>query len=405
MRRAAAAALLALSFATSASELDRELEAIASDPAKPLASLAVVAIRDGRVVYERNATALYRIASITKLVVAIGVMRLVEEGKLDLDTDIGTYLGYRVRNPHFPDLPVTLRSLLSHTSSLRDDADYVFPPSHQMREFLVPGGKSHGEGKMWSAKAPPGQYFAYCNLNSVVIGTVMEAATHERFDRLMQRLVIDPLGMTGGFNPAEMPAERVAKIATIYRKDAAGAWVAQVDDYSKQAPVNRAFPDYRLASNGGLFGPQGNLRASAADLGRVMRMLMDGGMIDGKRFMQPRTVEAMFARQWKWDGANGDTSKGTMQAWGLGNQQFVDASAPNEGDRWVEGGGFAPVGHTGDAYGLHGAFLMDRARREGIIFLAGGHGFELETDPGKYSGMHRYEERIVDSVFRLLRRS
>ena len=113
---------------------------------------------------------------------------------------------------------VTLRMLLSHTSSLRDDADYVFPPGHEMRDFLVPGGKRHGTGAMWSAKARAGDYFAYCNLNSGVVGTLMERATGERFDRLMQRLVLDPLEMRGGFNPAEMPAERVANIATLYRR-------------------------------------------------------------------------------------------------------------------------------------------------------------------------------------------
>jgi CubicO group peptidase (beta-lactamase class C family) len=64
-----------------------------------------------------------RVASISKLVVAIGVMRLVEQGKLDLDRDVNDYLGWRVRNPAFPDAPITLRALLSHQSGLRDTVD------------------------------------------------------------------------------------------------------------------------------------------------------------------------------------------------------------------------------------------------------------------------------------------
>jgi hypothetical protein len=109
-------------------------------------------------------------------------------------------------------------------------------------------------------------------------------------------------------------------------------------------------------------------------------MLIDHGELDGKRFLQPRTVEAMFARQWKWDGTNGESWNETMQAWGLGNQQWVDASAPGRGDRLVEGGGFIPVGHTGDAYGLHGGFFIDRDKREGIVFLASGTGFDPATN-------------------------
>ena len=406
--------------------LDSELQGIVDDPARPIASLSVAAIRSGEVVYERhfghrtidnadpakskpaNAATLYRVASITKVVTALGVMRLVEQGRLDLDTDIGTYFGSRVRNPHFPDVPITLRMLLSHTSSLRDDADYVFGAGHDMRGFLASGGK------MWSAKGEPGTYFKYCNLNSGVVGTIMEKVTGERFDRLMKRLVIDPLGLSGGYNAAELPRERVADMAVLYRKatagetqvwDPKGPWIPQADDYSTQAPVNRAGPDYAIGSNGALMSPQGGLRASVADLVRVMRMFLGRGTLDGKPFLRPKTIEGMFARQWKSDGTNGESWRGTMQAWGLGLQRWVDASGPNSGDRLVEGGGFAPVGHTGDAYGLHGGFFFDPDRHEGLIFLASGTGFDPSTEPGRYSGKHRYEERIIDAVFRFLRRS
>jgi len=439
MRAFAAIALLGLHLPALAADpeairkLDAELSAIVADPARPLASLSVLAMRGGRVVYERqfgrrfidgadpqrdraaDRRTLYRIASITKLVTALGVLRLLDKGVLSLDADIGTYLGYAVRNPHFPRTAITLRMLLAHTSSLRDDADYVFPPGHEMRDFLVPGGKAYGTGAMWSAKAPPGTYFAYCNLNSGVIATIMEKVTGERFDRLMRRLVLEPLGMRGGFNPAEMTPAQVSHIATLYRKarevdgkeawDPQGPWVAQVDDYSERPPVNRAGSAYRIGSNGALFGPQGNLRASVEDLARVMRMIAGRGVIDGKRFLDARTVEAMLARHWKSDGgSNGEidygSQSGLRQAWGLGNQQFVDAGRPGWGDRLVEGGGFSAIGHLGDAYGLHGAFLVDPATGNGIIYLAGGTGFDPESDPGEYSALHRYEERILTAVYR-----
>ena len=69
-----------------------------------------------------------RVASVSKLVVAVGVMQLVEAGKLDLDRDVSDYLGWSLRNPHFPDRPISLRMLLSHTSSVREhDDNYVLP--------------------------------------------------------------------------------------------------------------------------------------------------------------------------------------------------------------------------------------------------------------------------------------
>src|SRR5205085_2460741 len=113
-------------------------------------------------------------------------------------------------------------------------------------------------------------------------------------------------------------------------------------------------------TNGTLFGPQGGMRASVRDLARVMRMLMDGGEIDGKRVLARSTVDAMLSRQWTRAPGTGEpdygSHRGRFNAWGLGNQQFIDVSGPDFGDRLVEGGGFLASGHLGDAYGLLGTF-------------------------------------------------
>src|SRR5437868_6197608 len=61
-----------------------------------------------------------RVASISKMVATIGVMKLVEQGKLDLNADVSGYLGWPLRNPSFPDRPITLGMLLSHTASVRE---------------------------------------------------------------------------------------------------------------------------------------------------------------------------------------------------------------------------------------------------------------------------------------------
>src|SRR5258708_29018184 len=158
-------------------------------------------------------------ASTYKRATTLGEMKLGEQGRLSLDEDIDTFLGARVRNPAFPDVPITLRMLLTHTSSLRDDAGYYsWPPGSDLRDFLTPGRALYGEGAMWSSKAAPGKYFHYANLPWGVVGTVMEKATGERFDRLMKRLVLDPLGLSGGYDPADCSAATLANVATLYRK-------------------------------------------------------------------------------------------------------------------------------------------------------------------------------------------
>ena len=85
-----------------------------------------------------------RIASVSKLVVAIGVMRLVEQGKLDLDADVARTLGWPLRNPAFPDRAITLRHLLGHTSGLTDTVDYVLPLDADMAVVLA-------DPKAWDA--------------------------------------------------------------------------------------------------------------------------------------------------------------------------------------------------------------------------------------------------------------
>jgi CubicO group peptidase (beta-lactamase class C family) len=344
--------------AASSAPLTAQLQAVVDDPAIPLASLAVVAIRGGKVVYRHDfgykrlpvdgkpglpvdGNTMFRIASVSKLVTTLGVMKLVEQGKLELDADVGTYLGYPLRNPNFPDRPITLRMLLSHTSSLRDDAGYSWDGKVLLKDVLVPGGALYGAGAAWAKDRPPG-YFNYVNLNWGVIGTIMERVTGERFDRLMRRLILAPMGLHAGYNPVDFTPAELADVATIYRKrtaddkeiwDSKGPWIAQVDDYSANPPALRPGADtYVPGSNGTLFGPQGSLRASAGDLAKLMGMLLDHGRYGGKRILTAASVDRMLGRQWTHNGqagaqANGDTYRGLFNAWGLGVQHYLDLSA------------------------------------------------------------------------------
>ncbi|MEQ1517404.1 MAG: serine hydrolase [Usitatibacteraceae bacterium] len=416
--------------------LDAELAAVTNDPTQPLASLSTLVLRGGKIVYhqqfgnryidEKNSVnnrpateaTMYRVASISKFVTALGVMRLVEDGKLALDTDVSQYLGFTLRNPNFPNDPITLRMLMSHTSSLRDDAGYYWEAklNVNIKDVLLPDGRLFGTGAAWAKNAKPGAYFQYANFPWGVIGTIMEKVTGERFDRLMRRLILDPMDLRGGFHPADFTKAELENTATLYRKrveiagkevwNPGGPWIVQVDDYVTGVPTPRAQADYVAGTNGTLFGPQGNCRLSAAGLGRIMLMLMNDGMIEGKRILKKRSVDQMLSQQWRYDSARGNGSSGyaghadAMNAWGLGNQHFLDLSGPSSGDRLVDGGGFKAVGHTGDAWGLTSAMVFDRAKKNGMIFLVGGPGLDPGKTPGKYSAHFRYEERILTALYR-----
>ena len=403
-----------------------------ADPTKPLASLSALAIRNGTVVYEGHfgyryisgeaggkqiapdTHTLYRIASVSKTVTTLGIMRLVDAGKLDLDADISGYLGFKVRNPHFPEAPITTRMLLSHTSSIRDDGGYFFPLNTSLQSVLDPKGAHYGQGKVWAQSSAqgnraPGMYFEYVNLNFGLAGTIIEAISKQRFDIFMQSEVLKRLGIVGGFTPETLSTSDFNNLAVLYRKGTSerwnptGPWVAQVDDYQGKPPVPRAgLSSYAVGTNATGFGPQGGLRISVRGLATLMQMFMNRGTLGNVRILSPKAVAEMTRSQWNLgaDKANGDTLGGIFQSWGLGMQRFTDVSAPGFGDRFVAGGGVQGVGHLGEAYGLNSGFIYDPAKRNGLIYAIGGLGSNPELDKGQYSSLQSWEEGILDALYR-----
>jgi len=412
--------------------LDRELLALTTDSQHPVVAVAALAIRDGQVVYANafgvrhlggpgagavlpvTDRTLYRVASISKLVVAVGVMRLLEQGRVDLDEDVSVKLGWTLRHPQFPTVPITLRLLLSHRSGLSDGGErYFFDGSTALQDVLQPQGRLYRNGLNWQRDRAPGHHFEYVNLNFGVIATVMERATGERFDRLMQRLVLHPLGLRGGFEPADFAAADQADIATLYRKrrtegereiwDPAGPWVVQADDFRQQPPAQPAgLANYVIGSNGTLFGPQGRLRISVHDLGVLMQMLIDQGRHRGQAFLQPRSVALLAGEQWRMNvgRSNGEAARDWALSWGLGVQRFTDHSGAGRGDRLVEGGGFSGWGHTGDAYGLMGLFAIDPLRRSGLVVIVAGPGVDPASYPSRWSALCRWQEIAISAVYR-----
>ncbi len=309
-----------------------------------------------------------RVASISKLVVALGVMRLVEQEKLDLDRDVGAYLGWQVRNPAFPDAPITMRHLLSHRSGLRDNIDYIVPLDGDLSAVLA-------QTKAWELRYPPGDYFSYANINSPLIAAVMEGATGERFDALMARLVLTPLKLDACYNWGAGCSEgRRAQGVTLLRPNGDLARDAAIKgpDPCAVYPASDGSCDvekrYRLRRNGSAFSPQGGLRISARDLAKVGQVLL----AEGKPLMSKKTFADMIRPVWIFDGSNGDDDKGYFKAYGLGIHWFKDA----EGDQWI--------GHVGEAYSLRAGFWVNPKQRRGFVnyvtmvdeFAPVGHCFE-----------------------------
>ena len=328
-----------------------------------------------------------RVASISKLLVGVGIMKLVEHNKLDLDEDVSRRLGWSLRNPAFPELPITLRQLLSHTSSVRDFQDqYAIPLGDSVQAVMA-------APTSWDPKHGPGDgYFTYSNLNFPIIASIVERTAGERFDLWMRREVIEPMKLDACYN---WPTCSEAKVARAVVLTQGGKPVR--DDLAGKRPDCPVYVDkgpcdlgrWKLGENGALFAPQGGLRISMNDLARVGRMLLDGGTLDGVRILLPRSVEALLAPTWRFDGRNGNTDKGFYCTYGLA-VQLIPSGTPGCKDDPV-GDGIFRLGHAGDAYGLRSGLWIDRVQRVGVAYFVTG----LSDDPPRGRSAYRAAEETA----------
>ena len=333
----------------------------------------------------------YRIASISKTVTALGLLKLYDEGLFDLDDPINDYLSLTIENPNFPTNEITFRMLLSHTSSIQDgtgyngflNATFSQNPIPSLAELLTSEGTFY-TSNMYRTEAP-GTYFAYSNLNYGIIATLIEAISNERFDVYMKNEILSPLGISASYNIQDI--QDINDIAVLYRNQ--GGWNPQVDNYQGVMPQ----PSFNLSSlilgtNGLFFSPQGGLRASASELGIILQFLKSDG-ISHPGIISEQTLLEMKSVQWDYDGGNGDNYFGLFNRWGLG-VQHANTTESDQICTNPEWGSF--IGHPGEAYGLiSDAYFSDD---DDVAFSFLTNGSFLGYQFGNISSYYTVEEAL-----------
>jgi CubicO group peptidase (beta-lactamase class C family) len=275
---------------------------------------------------------------------------------------------------------------------MRDGIDYwLIPATGRLEETLR-------DPKAWDAGHRPGAYFQYSNLAFPVVASVMEAATGERFDTLMQRLVLTPLKLESCFNWSTCGDDVVARAVVLYAPDGS----VRRDDLRGKRPDCPGAPaadggcdlsGYRPGTNGSIFSPQGGLRISVADLARVGGMLLRRGRLeDGTRLLSEASLAEMERLHWRFDGSNGASEERFYCGYGLATQ--ILAQCPPSDDPFGDGG--ARTGHAGDAYGLRSGLWVDRKTGRGIAYFATG----LGDDPAKGRSAYRAIEEWLAGKLR-----
>ena len=338
-----------------------------------------------------------RVASISKVATALTLIRLAEQGRVDLDYDASVHLGFTLRHPAYPDAPITPRMILSHCAGLRDGESYRGVVGETLAGYLQPGGRNWDDGSRWAKQDVPLGHFSYCNLAMGLIAQMVEVISGMRFDLCAKQLVFDPLGLGCGFNWSGVPDADAAAGATLYRRKSGAGWEdanweiqLDADPMANPRPTFFADPglslaDYVVGTNGLMFSPQGGLRASVEDLA-VIGMALTGA----KPLLAPATRKMLAEPQWTYreEPVNGDTFGGAFQGFGTGVHRLIPgAKCP------IPGLSTTMIGHYGEAYGLFGGLWVDPVSQAGFAwFVTGSH---HEPAAGSGSGLYGLEETMM----------
>jgi CubicO group peptidase (beta-lactamase class C family) len=358
-------------------------------------------------------TSAFRIASISKLVAALGFMTLVEEGALGLDDDVAYWLGPAFRHPAHPHRPLTPRRLLSHTSGLRNGEDFPVPAGLSLSARLERAAQEPGYGGWFAPIDAPPEWFSYSDTNLAALGQLIEAVSGRRFDLFMAERVFaaDP-PFAAGYNWSGVDQQTRA-LAWPGLRLFSGTWTPQVDAPPPPAPAIALYrgdasyapnpDDLPLAQNGFVFAPHGGLRASLADLARLGQAMAGQAERVGLAHLAPaaRRLHGRMGWRYRPEWPNGDSLEGFYQAFGPGPQRLIGTSGPGFGDAFFGSQSRDWVGHAGDAYGWMSGLWWNRRSKAVVAYAVNGMP-ETDRPQGLRSAMTSTEEAMIDLCLQAL---
>ncbi len=234
-----------------------------------------------------NLDTVYMIGSVTKTFTATAFLQLMEQGLIDLDADINTYLPFSVRNPDYPATPVTIRQLLSHTSGLAREFGYLLFENHMIEWINDQFGlslalwdspptldelitsTSMSNTSIWESQ--PGTTFSYSNLGFMLLTYIFEEVSGQSLASHIQEHIATPLGMSNtGFAASNFPGQLA------------------IGHERVNATTIAALPHYDTY----YFGA-GQLRSTVPDLASYMIAHINLGRYGAVQLLHPSSVEIM----------------------------------------------------------------------------------------------------------------
>lgn len=280
---------------------------------------------------------LFRIASISKTFVATAIMHLVEKGKLSLDDDVNRYLDFIVQNPNYPETPITIKMLLSHRSSINDSQGY--------KNFDAINPRENPFFAKCYSNYTPGSKYTYSNLNYNLLGAVIENITGKRFDKYIQKTILNPLSIHGRFNVSELDSSLF--VSSYWYNHNSDKFNYASDTY---LPYTKEIKHYKLGYSTPFLSAAGGLKITALELARYMIMHMSKGSYQKKQIITPESERIM--RKVPVD------------------DHWYALSFSHYDNNVILGEEL--IGQTGGAHGIHTAMIFHPEKKYGFVVFCNG---------------------------------
>lgn len=274
-----------------------------------------------------------RIASISKVIVGMTAQALREEGVIDLDGDIGAYWNMTIKNPAYPNTPITIRSLLTHTSSIFNAGD------NESRSYSAVKSRLSGSGFSRSVPGDIG-YWSYNNYAFGVLGMTLELASGRLADDIMDEHFYTAMDIDASFAAGDIKG--TDKLVTL----CSGGTVTRTVAAQQNLHLNPT-----PGASGTYFA--GGLTISAADLGKLIALLANDGKYEGVQLMSEESVALMETTNPR------AVPGGSYQALPM---RYWPELYGREGIYF----------HTGSAYGVYNCATYDPVSGDGVVVLTVG---------------------------------
>jgi CubicO group peptidase (beta-lactamase class C family) len=335
------------------SHAEEEIEGIVTEGNIP--SFHACVVSDNEISWVRgfgaqtDSDTVFLIGSIQKVLVAVSILQLYDNGSLELDNDVSDYLPFEISNPNYPDVAITVRMLLAHRTGLDTilphefcydwEGDY-YPDYAYGREYytpvinislgdflsecLTPSG-SYYSSSNWQFE--PGTQYSYSNSGYKILMYLIETVSEQTISEYMQENIFSPLLMNNtGFNSSDFIGHHALP-------------------HTRISGANLELP---------IWDGQYMMRSTVSDLGHLMIALMNEGQFGDSQILQPETNDMMLERVSDFASENTVPSELRWEGYGLGLDIFSHGL----------------YGHGGSTIGFRGLMYFNPEKTMGYVWLA-----------------------------------